>query len=76
MKRQNHQLNLHIDLDNAAFDDESGGDELARILRNLAEFFAMRGELPRNDSLPIRDINGNLVGHMTVSTRRIHNVCK
>lgn len=50
---------LHFDTDNAAFSDDPA-NEAARILREIAD------KLERGESLgggPIRDANGNRVGH-------------
>ena len=65
-------LKLKIEVGNAAFheDDEQKGDtaardrECARILRRAAD------EIENgSDSLRLRDINGNLVGICTVTSR-------
>ena len=62
------QLQITIGLDNDAFQPEPG-PELARILEYLADTFrdtlviAPRGPEP----MPVRDINGNTVGVVTVA---------
>jgi hypothetical protein len=47
---------LYIDTDNAAF--ESGPDELARLLRKVAD----EVEAPHGHTRSILDVNGNRVG--------------
>lgn len=54
------QFKLTVDLDNAAFSDQYDGQELARILRMVAQRIE-DGGIPwmyQN----IKDINGNIVG--------------
>ena len=54
------QFRLTVDLDNAAFSDQYDGQELARILRMVAQKIEDSG-IPwyyQN----IKDINGNIVG--------------
>ena len=57
---------LKIDTDNAAFYDDSDGNdfdpgpELARLLRNLAD--TLDSPEVHDDSGTVRDINGNRVG--------------
>ena len=53
-------LKLKIDTDNLAFDQE--GQEVARILRDLAEKLEHLAEL-QESQLPLRDLNGNTVGY-------------
>lgn len=50
------QFKLTIDTDNAAFDD--GPDELARLLREVAD----EVEAPHGHTRSILDVNGNRVG--------------
>ena len=57
-------LDLHINMDNAAFEDGSGA-EVARILRKLAD--GMRTDLLPGDAEPLYDVNGNQVGAVTVT---------
>ena len=58
------KLTITINMDNSAFDDgNSGGDEVSRILFDLADSFQDDG--PRD--LPILDSNGNTVGKAQVS---------
>lgn len=57
-----NRLEINIKTDNAAFDDEARGPELARILRRLADQFD-NGDLPDSDPWIIHDINGNRVGY-------------
>lgn len=62
------KITIVIDADNAAFEGTTCGPEVARILRKLADKVdtwprsAFAVEPPR---IPIRDINGNLVGSLT-----------
>ena len=53
-------LKLKIDTDNLAFDQE--GQEVARILRDLADKLEHLDEL-QESQLPLRDLNGNTVGY-------------
>ena len=53
-------LKLKINSENAAFDQE--GQEVARILRDLADRLENLGKL-QECQLPLRDINGNNVGY-------------
>lgn len=59
---------IEIRMDNAAFDGEDCGRELARILRAAAEKvdFAAAHDFP--DSLALHDYNGNRVGRLEVSS--------
>jgi hypothetical protein len=52
------QFSLTIDCDNAAFTEDYPGDEIARILRELAE--KIEGGTLQN--IRLNDINGNFVG--------------
>lgn len=54
---------IRIDMDNAAFDSYPG-DELAQILRKLANRVEA-GVLP-GDSLSVQDTNGNQVGRCEI----------
>jgi len=51
-------ITITIETNNAAFDDDYEM-EVARILKSAA----VRSMLGRGGSLPLRDINGNTVGH-------------
>ena len=62
-------ITITINCDNAAFEDDNGGPEVARILRELAEACA-DGCGPPNLGGSIRDINGNTVGQVTVTQAR------
>ena len=53
-------LKLKIDTDNLAFDQE--GQEVARILRDLADKLEHLDAL-QESQLPLRDLNGNTVGY-------------
>ena len=53
------KFSLHLDTDNAAFDDDVGY-EVARILRDIADKVERDGE---DACLPIMDINGNRIGN-------------
>ena len=53
-------LKLKIDTDNLAFDQE--GQEVARILRDLADKLEHLDEL-QESQLPLRDLNWNTVGY-------------
>jgi len=57
------KLQLAIKLDNAAFEDDNRGPEIARILRKLADEFEEYGH-PHFDGL--YDINGNRVGAVEI----------
>jgi len=59
------KLKVSIDCDNEAFDTD--GYEAARILRDAADRVS-RGMVA--DVIPLRDINGNTVGKLTISTAR------
>ena len=51
-----------IDVENAAFEDENMGTELARILREVAD--TVDGTSGETESIwgTLRDVNGNKVG--------------
>jgi hypothetical protein len=54
---------IHINMDNAAFDDGKGGAyELARILHNLCLRLMNQGGLDEEPLFTLHDINGNTVG--------------
>jgi hypothetical protein len=57
-------FNLTITTGNAAFDDEGGREEVARLLQAAAESL-----LAGNDSGGCRDINGNRVGGWELTGR-------
>lgn len=50
---------LYLELDNAAFDDPQ---ELARILRKVADSPDIASNCRAITYVPLRDINGNTVG--------------
>ena len=54
-------LKLKIDTDNLAF-DQAEGQEVARILRGLADQVEHLDKL-QECQLPLKDINGNTVGY-------------
>ncbi len=60
-------VKIIIETDNAAFGDDPG-DELARILRRLADLYA-NGRLNADitHESPLRDANGNTVGSLVQS---------
>jgi hypothetical protein len=62
-------VRIRINCDNAAFEDENCGSEIARILERLAEAICCweLSELKRIDGKPLIDINGNTVGRVEVS---------
>lgn len=70
MARGSKMFRLKVGTDNAAFDE--GHNELARILREIANDLdnLNRDPWPRVDT--IRDINGNIVGEwsLKLKTRR------
>lgn len=53
-----NQLNIVMNLGNAAFEDDPG--EVARILRDLAD--KVENGVSEGDEFVLRDINGNKVG--------------
>ena len=61
-------LKIRIKTDNQAFDQE--GQEVARILRNLADKLEHLDKL-QESQLPLRDLNGNTVGYYTSSTEQL-----
>jgi hypothetical protein len=63
-----NQFQLTINLDGAAFDDETADIEVARILRKAAIFIQPFRNLQRQQGnlLTLRDINGNYVGDIVV----------
>ena len=54
-------ITIHLSTDNAAFDDEARGDEIARILRGAADRIE-GNEFPEQFNL--HDANGNTVGRV------------
>ncbi len=63
------KVTIEIECDNAAFDPDPA-QELGRILRDTGALLQDQGVdgMPRpGDSRPIRDINGNTVGSLTVN---------
>ena len=61
-------VTLTIETDNAAFEGSNIGPEIARILRETADRIEDEhlGELWIMCSMPIVDINGNVVGDITI----------
>lgn len=61
-------VTITITCDNAAFEDYPG-EEIARILRVLAQDAENVPDMPRADwdGYKVRDINGNTVGRVTVT---------
>lgn len=59
---------LNLKLDNAAFEGEALGPELARVLRDLADRVCARPREYLNgiDGIRARDINGNSVGFLNL----------
>lgn len=58
-------LRAEIVMDNAAFEG-CNGDEVARILRKLADFTEGK-QLMAQEEIPLMDINGNRVGEAFVA---------
>ena len=56
-------LRVKLDSDNEAFADGNAGNEVARILRELAEHVSDS----RDGSGTLRDFNGNRVGHWSLA---------
>lgn len=63
------KIKIQIDTSNAAFADDNGGAEAARILRDLAERLEGSGTLARSDTKQLHDTNGNKVGTYTTTAR-------
>ncbi len=63
------KIKIDIDTSNAAFDDDNGGAEAARILRDLADRLEGSGVLARSDTKILRDVNGNTVGTYKTTAR-------
>lgn len=53
---------LTINTDNAAFEDNEGRDEIARILRKVAADVEYYSDSIRHTQITIMDVNGNAVG--------------
>jgi len=64
-------ISIKFDTDNAAFDGEDRGPEIARILRVLANRLEQRGGVDAGAEWTIYDINGNHVGDLVLSHRDI-----
>ena len=60
-------INITFRTDNAAFEGEARGPEIARILRQLAATLESRSRLHLGYEADIRDANGNKVGEVVVS---------
>ena len=58
------KFKIAFDTDNAAFEDDNGPHEIARVLRRIADDFeaGRNGKLPDGIPASIRDINGNCIG--------------
>jgi len=56
------KLKITIDTDNAAFEGDNLGPELARLLRYAADGAEALEDQPAEWKLPLRDLNGNYVG--------------
>jgi hypothetical protein len=66
-------VTIRINCDNAAFiDDFTPTTELARILRELADKVDGNKWFDDGYSMSIMDINGNSVGHLSVTERVKH----
>lgn len=57
-------MKIHIRTTNVAFGDDpfSKGEELARILREVAKRCERDGQPKRGETWPVMDVNGNKVG--------------
>lgn len=55
-------LKLTMDMDNAAFHETTPGDEVATILRRLAD--EIEGSNMEDEAIKLMDTNGNSVGWM------------
>lgn len=69
-------FSLHIATDNAAFHDEEGehysaatGEELARILRDVADRLPLLRARDADDPVTVRDSNGNTCGRWSWTDR-------
>lgn len=60
------QAKISIKMDNAAFEDNGNGNELARILEKAAAW-AEAAILAAGDSKNLFDINGNKVGTFAIT---------
>ncbi len=60
---------INIEMDNAAFEEAGAGNELARILRELAERIDYQDaeDLAQAGPVGLRDYNGNTVGRLEVT---------
>ncbi len=72
------KITIEIDTDNAAFEGDGCGMEVARILRRLCVLRRLCGDAaiaampaddvkPTLDGWPLRDVNGNTCGVVRVS---------
>lgn len=61
------KLTVTIEMDNAAFGDDNGGNEAARILCEIAKEIGVYGNILPGSYKPPRDYNGNKVGTVEVS---------
>lgn len=61
------KFKCNLSMDNAAFDDP---DELARVLRRIADEVTTGVGRQSVGEYPVRDINGNSIGVWTISGKR------
>jgi hypothetical protein len=59
------KIKIEIDLDNDAFQDDDGPDELARILQDLAQ--RLPCPLATSGPFNLHDMNGNHVGKARIT---------
>jgi hypothetical protein len=65
---------ITISMDNAAFADDAAGEEVARILRNLADKIGGEGvHQIAGANITLRDVNGNTVGKFTVKGKAVQS---
>ncbi len=57
---------LTVKMDNAAFEGDNAGNELARILRELADCVEEQTAAGIRGREGVCDINGNMVGELVV----------
>ena len=56
---------ITVNMENAAFEENEAGTELARILRGLADDLEGHHQL---EGVTLRDFNGNRVGALVISS--------
>lgn len=59
---------LEFKTDNAAFDDDAAGFEVARILREIADKYDSGVWSTNGPALPVYDVNGNRIGEYRLSS--------